>query len=105
MDSINFNTDNMGGILHHIKRGDPNDAGVDISKLFKKKTGEEQPSPIQQFDEKDVKELEDFCKKMGILGFNTSLNPRDALKMLKCKMGIIQSKEHINEENKKILYG
>jgi len=104
MDSINFNTDNMGGILHHIKRGDPNDAGVDISKLFKKKTGEEQPSPIQQFDEKDIKELEDFCKKMGVLGFGCgTMHPKAALRMLKARMGI-QDTPPIVENKKGLLY-
>jgi len=102
MDSINFNTDNMGGILHHIKRGDPNDPGVDISKLFKK-DGLPLP-PTQQFDEKDIKELEDFCKKMGVLGFGCgTMHPKAALRMLKARMGI-QDTPPIVENKKGLLY-
>lgn len=106
MDTFNFNTDNMGNILHHLKRRDPNDPGVDISKIFNKNKEENLP-PIQSFDEKDIKELEEFCLKMGIVGFNcANMNPKAALRMLKIKMGFpIEEDKPITENKKTILLG
>jgi hypothetical protein len=55
--------------------------------------------PIQQYDPRDIQELEEFCQKYGIMGFNFGkMNPKSALKMLKNKMGIV---EKVN--NKKML--
>lgn len=45
--------------------------------------------PIQEYPQEDVLELESFCKKYGILGFNFGrMNPKMALRMLKSRMGI-----------------
>ena len=46
-----------------------------------------EPPPVQKWPEEDVKALEDYCKKMGILGFATQMNPRIALMQLKQQMG------------------
>jgi hypothetical protein len=43
--------------------------------------------PVQKWPEEDVKALEDYCKKMGILGFATRMNPKIALMQLKQQMG------------------
>ncbi len=43
--------------------------------------------PVQQWPEEDVKALEDYCKRMGIMGFATKMNPKIALMQLKQKMG------------------
>lgn len=45
--------------------------------------------PIQNFQEEDIIELESFCRKHGILGFNCGrMHPKAALRMLKAKMGV-----------------
>jgi hypothetical protein len=55
--------------------------------------------PVQQYDPKDIQELEEFCQQYGIMGFNFGkMNPKSALRMLKGKMGIV---EKVN--NKKML--
>lgn len=55
--------------------------------------------PVQQYDPRDIQELEEFCQQYGIMGFNFGkMNPKSALKMLKNKMGIV---EKVN--NKKML--
>jgi|ERR1041385_87890 hypothetical protein len=47
-------------------------------------------TPVQQWPEKDVKTLEDFCKKMGIMGFNCGrMHPILALRMLKDQLGYV----------------
>lgn len=47
-------------------------------------------TPTQQWPEKDVKALEEFCAKYGILGFNCGrMSPVAALAMLKTQMGIV----------------
>lgn len=59
-------------------------------------------TPIQQYDPKDIKDLEEFCKQYGIVGFNFGkMHPKSALQMLKNKMGIVKE----NTINKKILCG
>lgn len=50
-------------------------------------TGEAPPLPAQQWPEADVKALEDYCKKMGIVGFSTRQNPRIALMQLQKQFG------------------
>ena len=57
---------------------------------------------VQQYDVKDIQELENFCQQYGILGFNCGkMDPKSTLKMLKNKMGIVS--ENVN--NKKMLFG
>lgn len=57
-------------------------------------------TPVQEYDPKDLQELEEFCQQYGIMGFNFGkINPKSALKMLKNKMGIIDEKV----SNKKML--
>ena len=54
------------------------------------------------YDQNDIFELEEFCRKHNIFGFNFGkLNPKAALQMLKNKMGIIENNNNI----KKILHG
>lgn len=45
------------------------------------------PSTIQKWPEEDVKELEDFCKRNGIVGVSTRINPKIALMQLKRQIG------------------
>lgn len=46
----------------------------------------ELPSP-QQFPEEDVKALEDYCRRMGIIGYSTRQHPKLALVQLKKQLG------------------
>jgi len=56
----------------------------------RKKQGEDTTlPPIQEFPQQDIEELESFCRKYGIIGFNCGrMNPKSALRMLKSRMGV-----------------
>jgi hypothetical protein len=56
----------------------------------RKKQGEDTTlPPIQEFPQQDINELESFCHKYGIIGFNCGrMNPKAALRMLKSRMGV-----------------
>lgn len=72
--------------------------------LLRRKQREEDPQsfPVIQYDENDIRELEEFCQQYNILGFNCGkMGPKAALNMLKNKLGVISEKV----ENKKILLG
>ena len=45
------------------------------------------PATIQQWPESDVKELDDYCKRNGILGVSSRMNPKLALMQLKRQLG------------------
>ena len=46
--------------------------------------------PVQNWPVEDIKKLEDFCRKHGILGFNCgNMSPLAALGFLKQKLGVI----------------
>ena len=50
--------------------------------------GEEVPETVQ-FDPQDIKELEEFCQKHGIMGFDFGkMGPKAALAMLKGQFGM-----------------
>lgn len=50
-------------------------------------------TPIQEYDPKDIQELEEFCTKYGVVGFNFgTMNPKAALRMLKSRMGVKEEK-------------
>ena len=72
--------------------------------LLRRKQQEEDPQsfPVIQYDERDIRELEEFCKQYNILGFNCGkMGPKAALNMLKNKLGVVSEKI----ENKKMLLG
>lgn len=57
-----------------------------IMKLINRK--KEQELPMVEFDQSDVKELEEFCRTHGIVGFNCgNMNPKAALEILKNRVG------------------
>lgn len=61
--------------------------------------------PIQEFPQQDINELESFCRKYGIIGFNCGrMHPRAALRMLKMKMGVPNEEKPI-VENRCLLKG
>lgn len=59
--------------------------------MLKKKHAENaplDPSTIQKWPEEDVNKLQDYCQKMGIVGFNSGrMHPIAALAMLKQQFG------------------
>jgi len=61
--------------------------------------------PLVNYSENDIADLESFCRKYGILGFNCgNMHPRAALRMLKIRMGIPNEEKPI-VENKSLLKG
>ena len=58
--------------------------------LKRKAKGEDtQMPPIVDYDPNDVYELEQFCQKHNIIGFNCGrMNPKAALNMLRRKIGV-----------------
>lgn len=56
----------------------------------RKKQGEDTTlPPTREFPQQDIEELESFCRKYGILGFNCGrMHPKSALRMLKSRMGV-----------------
>ena len=78
------------------------------SMLLKKKSQTENPQEISvvEYSEEDVMELESFCRKHGILGFNFGrMNPKSALRMLKSKMGISIEDNVTSNKSKTLLKG
>lgn len=71
----------------------PTPTGFDPHKLMVKKhkveTGEELPEipATPQWPEADIKALENYCQRMGIIGYSTKQNPRIALMQLKQQVG------------------
>jgi hypothetical protein len=85
----------------------PNDSFDPYQALLKrKKQGEDTKQlPIQEYDPNDLYELEQFCRKHNIIGFNTGkMNPKFALQFLKQKMGI-KTETPTVESKKQILSG
>ena len=68
-------------------------------------SGEEPLLPKVEYNNDDIKALEEFCNKHGILGMNCgSMNPRSVLNMLKSKMGIVETPNQVSSK-KQLLYG
>ena len=66
--------------------------------MMKKKQQQEDPTnfPVVNHDENDINELESFCRKYGIIGFNCGrMSPKAALRMLKMRMGIPNEEKQI----------
>ena len=58
--------------------------------MLKRKAGETapiDPATIQTWPAEDVKALEDYCKRQGIIGFASRINPKLALMQLKRQVG------------------
>jgi hypothetical protein len=58
--------------------------------MLQRKKGETapiDPATIQKWPEEDVKALEDYCKRNGIIGFASRMNPKLALMQLKQQIG------------------
>lgn len=75
--------------------------------LLKRKQCQDDPTfiPKIEHNQEDVKELEEFCTKYGILGLNfKNMNPKAILNMLKSKMGVLDTESILKKSNKKMLY-
>jgi hypothetical protein len=58
--------------------------------MLQRKQGETapiDPSVVQKWPEEDVKALEDFCRRNGIVGMSSRQNPKLALMQLKLQIG------------------
>lgn len=61
--------------------------------------------PIVNYNDKDINELESFCRKHGIIGFNCGrMHPKAALRMLKMRIGVPFEETPI-VENRSLLKG
>jgi len=76
-----------------------------VKRKQQRDNGEEPLLPKVEYKNEDVKALEEFCQKYGIIGFSTgTMSPVIALRMLKSKMGIIETPTQVNTK-KQLLYG
>jgi len=76
-----------------------------VKRKQQRDSGEEPLPPKVEYNNEDVKALEEFCNKHGILGFSVgNMHPKAALMMLKSKMGIIETPIQVNTK-KQLLYG
>jgi len=78
-----------------------------VALMSKRKQQQDNPDniPVVNYSESDINELESFCRKYGIIGFNCGrMHPRAALRMLKMRMGIPHEEKPI-VENKSLLKG
>jgi len=79
-----WNTMNMNAFLPHGKSRDEVSIN-DINSLLKGRSQNQDPV---SYDVDDIKELQEYCQKHGILGVNFgNRNPRAILQMLKARMG------------------
>lgn len=90
MDFINYNTSNLPYNSHctnNLPSFDP------VALLMKRKQQEDLPNMgVMEYNQDDILELEDFCRKHNILGVNFGRsNPKSILNMLKNKIGHLQS--------------
>ena len=55
--------------------------------------------PIEQYDPAEMRELEEFCQKRGIVGVNfNGMRPSAVLRMLKAKTGFQQSEQQVSKK-------
>lgn len=105
----NWNTMNIPAMM---ARGHSNDSvsSADINALLRGRnfgsqkqdaTFEMNPS-IPEYNEDDMRELQEYCQKRGIVGVNfAGRNPKAVLQMLKARMG--ERSESISKKG--MLYG
>ena len=49
--------------------------------MLRRKSMENEEPPVIEYDQKDINELEEFCKKHGIVGFNCNrMSPKSSFK-------------------------
>jgi hypothetical protein len=109
-----FSTNSMIPSMQANGRARPDLSADDINSLLKgRKFGNKQVSddpfqqnnfkPIEQYDPAEMRELEEFCQKRGIVGVNfNGIRPSAVLRMLKAKTG---DRSSINETKRGLLNG
>ena len=109
-----FSTNSMIPSIKPNGHARPDLSADDINSLLKgRKFGNKQVEndqfpqnnfqPIEQYDSSEMKELEEFCQKRGIVGINfNGMRPSAVLRMLKAKTG---DKSSINETKRGLLNG
>jgi len=55
--------------------------------IMRRKRGEAELPPVQTWPEEDVKALDAFCQKNGIVGISSRMNPKLVLMQLKRQVG------------------
>jgi hypothetical protein len=79
-----WNTLNMNSLLSRGKSRDEVSMH-DINNLLKGRSYNQEPI---EYNADDINELQEYCKKHGILGVNFgNRNPKTVLQMLKARMG------------------
>jgi len=110
--SINYNTTNLKGTPRNFEFSNTYVVNNDdpIHAMFlkrnKRELGDESIdlTPIEH-NKSDIVELEEFCKKYGILAANFgNIPPSVALRILKNKMGIYEE-PNLNKKDKHLLKG
>ena len=92
---------------HNMGNYDPIHAML-VKRKQQHDSGEEVLEPKLEYKNEDVKALEEFCRKMGIVGFSICrMNPKTALMMLKTKMGLVEnpSTPTPKSDKQQLLYG
>lgn len=85
----------------HIQ--EPSDFDPYTALLKKKKDIDSGNISIKNIDPDDQYELQQFCIKYGVVGFNTgTMNPKAALRMLKSKMGIKETPTELSSKKELI---
>jgi len=107
-----WNTISAGRLLRHLTDGNMsmvNSPTFDPYQMMLNKQNDNnnikaiKSADVTNYEDDDLKALEEFCQKHNILGFNCgNMNPRAALSFLKRKMGVI---ENDKSTNKKLLEG
>jgi len=110
---MNFDTSNFSvglnnnlpnsGVLGMLPVFDP--CAMLLKRIADKNNMEQQQNiVVEPYNDEAVKELETFCKKHNIMGFNFGkMSPSSALRMLKGKMGIVEQPNQVS--TKQLLKG
>jgi hypothetical protein len=106
-----YTTMNLSAIsLNGVGKDEVSASGINSllrGKTFGTKAVEDKPfemNPgIPAYNDEDMKELQDYCSKRGILGVNfNGRDPKSILRMLKARMG---DRSSINETKRGLLHG
>lgn len=95
----------MSGMFDRIMASTPDPIHAMMVRRKKQQDIQELPREMKYHDD-DIKQLEEFCRQHGILGFNCgTMNPKLAMRMLKAKLGVIDDNYNKTNSNKNLLLG
>ena len=98
----------MGNMFNRMMSAVPDPIHAMMIKRKKQQDNPDTPLPPSlEYPNDDIKQLEDFCRQHGILGFSCGhMNPKTALRMLKGKMGVLDSENYNKSSNSaNLLFG